>query len=363
MRRKLFCTALIVACVLLGGCGGSGDAGTSTTTQSARKPTQTPAEETKALYAGEPSPTFSRPLSVCLDGEMSAANIAIYMAQKKGYFADVGITVETGVPINPRRPVPYTAVYTSDIAVTQQPQAAIGKEKGAPIVAVGSLVSEPTAAMIWLKKSGIRGIADLRNKTIALPGIPYQEEMLESILAKAGVKPDEVRVKRVGYRLVPTLLEGQADASFGGSWNIDGELLRERGAKPVIKRVQDLGVPAYDEDVLITRADRVSREPWVIRKFMSALRRGVTAVRREPGYAVKLIESGTHEFISSKRANSAQVRATLPLLSSTGHFEPEQARKLLSWMHGQGMIQQEPSSSQLFTNQYLAPNEHRSAGS
>lgn len=316
-----------------------------------------------ALYAGEPSPTYPRPLHVCLDGEMSAANIAIYMAEEKGYFADVGLKVDTGVPILPRRPVPYVTVYTNDIAVTQQPQAAIGKAKGAPIVAVGSLVSHPTAAMIWLKKSGIRGIADLRNKTIAVPGVPFQEEMLESILARAGVKPDEVRVKRVGYRLVPTLLEGDADASFGGSWNIEGALLREAGATPVIKRVQELGVPAYDEDVLITRADRVAREPEVIRKFMSALRRGVAAVRRDPELAVKLIESSTHEFISSKRANRAQVRATLPLLSSTAYFDPNRARKLLAWMHGQGMIRQEPSSSQLFTNQYLTPEEPRSAGS
>lgn len=357
MRQKFFLTALIVACVFIGGCGGSGGAGSTATPKSTRTSAQTPAEKTISLYAGEPSPTFPESLSVCLDGEMSAANIAIYMAEKKGYFADVGLKVGTGIPINPRRPVPYTSVYTSDIAVTQQPQAAIGKGKGAPIVAVGSLVSQPTAAMIWLKKSGIQGIADLRNKTIAIPGVPYQEEMLESILARAGIKPDEVRVKRVGYRLVPTLLEGDADASFGGSWNIEGALLRERGAKPVIKRVQELGVPSYDEDVLITRADRVAREPWVIRKFMSALRRGVAAVRRDPEYAVKLIESSTHEFISSKRANRAQVRATLPLLSSTAYFDPARSRKLLTWMHGQGMIQQEPPSSQLFTNQYLTPDK------
>jgi putative hydroxymethylpyrimidine transport system substrate-binding protein len=356
MRREILCATLIVAVAVFGGCGGSQDAAGTPKSTSAEDPLSA-AEETMALYAGEPSPTFSRPLSVCLDGEMSAANIAIYTASKKGYFADVGLTVNAGIPIFPRRPVPYISVYTSDIAVTQQPQAALGKEKGAPIVAVGSLVSQPTAAMIWLKRSGIRGIADLRNKTIAVPGIPYQEGMLESILERSGLDMGDVRVKRVGYRLAPALLEGEADAIFGGSWNIEGAALRERGAKPVIKRVQELGVPSYAEDVIITRADRAAREPEVIRKFMSALARGVAAVRRNPGFAVKLLESSPHEFETSEKEKYAQVRATLPLLSPTGHFDPNRTRRLLGWMHGQGMIRQEPSSSQLFTNKYVTPAE------
>jgi putative hydroxymethylpyrimidine transport system substrate-binding protein len=211
--------------------------------------------------------------------------------------------------------------------------------------------------MIWLKESGIEGVADLRNKTIAVPGIPYQEEMLESILERAGLKPDEVEVKQVGYKLMPALLHGRADAIFGGSWNIEGAALRERGADPVIKRVQELGVPAYDELVVITRADRAAREPQVIRRFMSALTRGVAAVKRNPEMAQKLVEAGPHEFATSKEEMAAQMRATLPLLSSSGDFDPRQAGRLVAWMQGQGMIDRKPSVSELFTNRYLPAAE------
>lgn len=301
---------MIVAGALFSGCGGSQDAVSTTMPTTAREP--------RPSYAGEASPSFPRHLHVGLDGPIGPANVAIQMAVEKGFFADAGLSVYPGIPVRPRRPVRYVAAYTDDIALTQQPQVALAKENGAPIVAVGSLISQPTAAMIWLKKSGIRGIADLRNKTVAVPGIPYQEKMLESILEKAGVKPDDVEVKHVGYRLMPALLEGKADAIFGGSWNIEGAALRERGVKPVIKRVQELGVPTYDELVVITRADRAAREPRVIRKFMSALNRGVAAVKRNPEIALKLIESGPREFEISKRETNAQVRATLPLLSPTG---------------------------------------------
>lgn len=301
---------LIVAGVLLGGCGGGSDVPDTTTPTTAR--------DQRPTFAGEPSPSFAQPLKVSLDGQMNAANVAVLMAVEKGYFADVGLTVYPGTPVAPRRPVRYIAAYTDDIALTQQPQVAMAKKKGAPIVTIGRLISEPTASMIWLKKSNIKGIADLRGKTIAVPGIPYQEELLESILERAGLEPGDVEVKQAGYRLLPALLSGKADAIFGGSWNIEGVALRERGLQPVIERVQDLGVPDYDELVVITRADRAAREPQVVRKFMVALNRGVAAVKRYPRLAAKLIQSSPHEYEIEKRETMAQVRATAPLLSSTG---------------------------------------------
>ena len=349
VRREFLLAGLIVAGALLGGCGGGQEAASTATQASTR--------QGRPSFAGKPSPTFPRELHVSLDGQLNPGDVAIYMAAQKGYFADVGLTVFFSAPVAPRRPVPYVAAYTDDLSVTQQPQAIIGKEHGAPIVAVGSLISQPTAAMIWLKRSGIEEIADLKGKTVAVPGIPYQEEMLESILRRAGVEPGEVEVKQVGYRLMPALLHGKADAIFGGTSNIEGAALRERGDEPVIKPVQELGVPAYDELLIITRPDRAAREPEVVRKFMAALTRGVAAVKRNPAMAVKLIEAGPHEFPTSRKETAAQVRATLPLLSTSGHFDHGQASKLATWMQAKGMIEGVPSVEELFTNRYLVPAE------
>jgi ABC-type nitrate/sulfonate/bicarbonate transport system substrate-binding protein len=358
VRREFLCLGLIVAGALINGCGGAQDAVSTPT------PTTPTARQARPSYAGKPSPTFPRHLDVSLDGPVSPANVGLQMAAEEGFFADAGLSVSTGVPVRPRRPVRYISAYTDELAVTQQPQAAIGKATGAPIVAIGSLVSQPTAAMIWLRKSGIREIADLRNKTIATPGIPYQEGMLESILEEAGVNPEEVEVKHVDYKLVPILLAGKADAIFGGSWNIEGAALRERGVKPVIKRVTEFGVPTYDELVVITRADWAAREPQVVRKFMSAVKRGVVAAKKHPELASKLIEYGGSRYrgISSRQVD-AQVRATLPLLSPSGRFDSDQTSRLLTWMLAKGMIERRPPSSKLFTNEYLpAENDRPRAG-
>jgi ABC-type nitrate/sulfonate/bicarbonate transport system substrate-binding protein len=346
VRREFFYPVLIVSAALLGGCGGAHNAADSTAPTTAREP--------RPSFAGKPSPTFPRRIAVSFDGQRTAADVAFLLAIEKGFFEDVGLRVSGGDPVRPRRPVRYISAYTDDFALTQQPQVAMAKDKGAPIVAVGSLVSQPTAAMIWLKGSGIRGIADLENKTIATPGIPYQEKMLEVILERAGLKPDDVKVKHFVYKLPLALLKGKADAIFGGSWNIEGAALRERGVEPVIKRVQELGVPAYDELVVITRSDRAAREPWVVRKFMRALMRGVAAVRRNPEIAASMLATSPHEFVIGEKVADAQMRATLPLLSRTGYFDPGQAEELLTWMHDEGMIRGSLSASALFTNKYVS---------
>lgn len=310
MRRESICLALIVTAALLGGCGSERETVDATTTTATSK--------ARPSFAGKPSPTFPRELHLSMDGQMNAADIAVLMAVKKGYFDDVGLTVYTGIPVFPRRPVRYVAAYTDDIALAQQPQVAMAKAQGAPIVSIGKLIREPTDALIWLKGSGVEDVADLEGKTIAVPGIPYQEELLESILERAGVAPGEVEVKPVGYKLLPTLIGGRADAIFGGSWNIEGVALRERGLEPVIKRVKQLGGPDYSELVVVTRADRAAREPEIPRKFMAALKRGVAAVARYPRLAAELIESSPHEYAIHQRETLAQVRATVPLLSPAG---------------------------------------------
>ena len=312
------------------------------------------AKEPRPEYAGTPTPTFPKQLHLSFAGQMSPAEVAIQMAVTKGYFRDVGLTVFTGVPVWPRRPVRYITSYADDFAVAQEPQVALAKDHGAAIVAVGSLVSQPTAALIWLKGSGIRSVADLKGKTIASPGIPYQDEMLESILEKAGVNPGDVEVKHVNYHLMPALLHGRADAIFGGSSNVEGVTLRKRGLDPVIKRVQGLGVPSYDETMIVTRSDRAAREPQVVRRFMAALERGVAAVRSDPRLAAKVLASSPHEFRTSRGEMEAQVRATLPLLSTTGHVDSGQVAKLLAWMRGEGMIQRQPPVSEVFTDEYLS---------
>jgi putative hydroxymethylpyrimidine transport system substrate-binding protein len=292
---------------------------------------------------------------VVFEGRLGAANSALRLADERGYFETGGYRFWTGTPVGPGRPILYVTSETDDIGVTELPQLVIAREEGVPLVAVGSLVRQTTIAMIWLKRSGIRDVRDLKGKTIAIPGLPYQERLLEAVLRRAGLKRREVKIARVGYKLIPALLDGRADAIFGASWNIQGAALEARGVEPVIKRAPALGIPSYDELVLVTRADRVAREPGLIRDLMAGVARGTAAVLNDPTAAVKAIEgSNQADPEATPKTIRAEVEATLPLLSRTGYLKPARVANLESWMREEGLIRRQPSVSKLLTDEYLA---------
>lgn len=297
--------------------------------------------------AGIAEAEFPLVVGTTLDGRVGPANAAVRLAEERGFFEDLGLEAWAGSPQGPRKPILYVSAGQNDFGITQLPQLLIAREKGMPLVAIGSLVPDATAAMIWLKKSGIRDIADLKGKTIAIPGVDFQEPLLETVLRRAGLTLADVKVKRVGYNLVSVLLKGRADATFGGSWNVEGAALEADGADPVIKPVRELGVPPYDELVVIARRDFVEGDPETARAFVEGLRRGVALERRDTAATVKVIEDTTESSPeSSPRATEAGVDATRPLLSATGKVDPQQLEELAAWMRDEGLIQREwPASS------------------
>lgn len=279
------------------------------------------------------------------------------MAADNGYFSDVGFEAETGSPVGPNRPTSYVAKEVTEFGVTQLPQLLVARDRGMPLIAVGSLVPQSTAAMIWLKKSKIGGIRDLKGKTIAIPGVSFQEGLLEAVLRHAGLTPDDVTIKPVGYDLLAALLGGKADAIFGGSWNIEGAALEAQGLKPVITPVKDLGVPAYDELVMFTRSDFLAENPDWAHKTLAAVMRGVAAEHEDPLAAAKVVEQS---FESSPELGpsetQAAMEATVPLLTTSGgYMDGSQVSDLAKWMYEEGLIRREPSVSEVFTNGYLPP--------
>jgi putative hydroxymethylpyrimidine transport system substrate-binding protein len=292
---------------------------------------------------------------VSLDNIEGPENAAILMAIKRGYFEDVGLDVWAGSPLEPSRPAKYVSKGIDDFGVAQMPQVAVANEKGASVVAVGSLIPQPTAAMIWLKGSGIHGIADLRGKTIGTAGVPFQKGFLETVLARAGLTLDDVQVRGVGYELVPDLLNGSVDAIFGGSWNLEGAELESLGEQPVITRAQELGLPDYEEFVVIAPKDLVAEDPQLVRDFMTAVNRGVTATVEDPKAAVDAIVKSIGAVPElHRKEREAQMRATLPLLSQSGRMSPARARELVAWMHRNGLIQEQPPVSDLLDDEFLA---------
>lgn len=359
-QRELVVTKLL-AVVLLAGCGGGSatEAAKTTTAEAAKTTTARAVEPRRAEYtqaAPEKCPESGRPrgdLHIALDGWETPETVGILMATERGYFAKVGLEANTFAPPGPTAVIPDVVGGSDDLGVSHEPEVVLAKEEGAPIVILGSLIPQPTAALIWLGKSKIDGVAGLKGKTIGIPGLPFQESLLRAVLAKSGLTLGDVKVESVGYELVPDLVKGRVDAIFGRS-NLQGAEIEARGLDPVITPVQDLGAPAYDEIVLIARADCASEKPRMFRDFMSGLARGTAAAVDDPKRSLRaLLEVEENNPETGRKAMKAQLDATLPLLSRDGRVSPARARALVDWMHGEEMITRKVLPEALFTNAYL----------
>lgn len=330
MKAAVALLATLGLSIALAACGGGG---------------QTSESSTGTVPATQPARSRSGPppeLRVSLDGYMGAENVGILMAEKRGFFADAGLDVWVGAPLKPRRPVRYVVGGTDEIAIAQQPQVAMAIANGAPIVAAGSVIAKPTAAMIWLGRSKMSAIADLRGKTIGVPGAPFQKELLRFTLAQAGLTLDDVEMKAVDYDLVPDLLDGSIDAAFGGTWNLEGVELETRGAKPFVTPVQEVEVPPYEELVVVARKQLLAEYPDAIHDFMLAVTRGNAAAVADPAAAIRTIEGSLEPNPeTTPKTIRAQVEATLPLLSTDGQMSADGAEGLVEWMADEGMLARE----------------------
>jgi putative hydroxymethylpyrimidine transport system substrate-binding protein len=300
----------------------------------------------------------AEPFSLTLDFYPNPDHAGIYMAQKLGYFHDAGLDVEISTPTNPADPIKQVAAGRTDLAVSYEPEVMLARQQGLDVVAVGALVDRPLDSMIWLPKSGIRGVGDLAGKTVVTAGIPYQDAFLKTILRRAKVPENSVKKVDVGLGLLPALLGGKAQAMLGGFRNVEGIDLKLRGEKPTVTPVDQLGVPTYNELVFVAQGKRLESDPEAIRLFNAALARGTAAAVRNPAAATQALLDANPNL--DPKITRAEVDATLPLLEpgprdvAFGHMDPAEWRTFIGWMRDNGLIDSLPKPSQVLSNAYLA---------
>ena len=324
MRLLRILALLAAVASLLAGCGG-GDSSSGDT------PPRTGFQNVRINYQGVAGPE----------------DAGLAMASELGYLHEGGIGAWINSPIYPERPTKYVDEELVDAALVHEPQVVLADaNEGRQLVIVGSLVSEPTMAMIWLSGSGIEDVADLKGKTIAYPGVPFQKDFLEFVLESAGLKPGDVKLENVDNDLVPALVKGRADAIFGGSGNAEGVLLESRGLKPVVTPATELGIPDYEELVLIARRDRFAKDPGLFERMLEASIRGNEAAADEPQKATEALVDQSFDAIPAK-PTEAGIGATAPLLSTSGEVDRAKLEGLIEWMHEQGMTAKKMSASEI----------------
>src|SRR5436190_5603767 len=235
------------------------------------------------------SATDPQPFTLDLDWYVNPDHAGIYSALDRGFFKQAGLDVQPEVPSDPSAPIKEVAAGRADLAVSYEPEVLLARDKGLDVQAVAAIVQQPLTSLISLPKAGISSAADLQGKTVGTAGIPYQSDYLQTIEQTARVSSSSVEEVNAGLNLLPAVIGGRVDAILGGFRNIEGVDLQQRGLDPRVVPVDQLGVPPYDELVLVARRSTVADHPEAIRSFLSALAQGTGYATRHPQEAANSV--------------------------------------------------------------------------
>jgi putative hydroxymethylpyrimidine transport system substrate-binding protein len=310
-------------------------------------------EKEETLGTGQPEP-----FDLALDFYVNPDHAGVFTAIDNGYFERAGLAVTPRVPSDPSAPIKEVAAGRADLAISYEPEVLLAREQDLDIQAVGAIVDQPLTSLISLPAGGIATPADLRGKTVATAGIPYQSDYLETILADVNLSPSDVNEVNVGLNLLPALLGNKAQAILGGFLNVEGVDLTQRGDNPTVVPVDQLGVPTYDELVLIAQRSRVEDDPGAIRLFISALANGTRDAIANPEAATQSILRAGQGL--DPKLTRAEIDATLPLLAPEpgqpfGQMDAEEWDLFASWMADRGLISEVPEADEVLTNELLPP--------
>ncbi len=324
-------TAVILAAVLLGGCG--------------------------SAATGGPSGANA---TLVLDFTPNAVHAGIYTAIARGYDRDSGVHLHVVVPSGSTDPIKLLQTGRVNFAVLDLHDLAIARERGADITGIMALVQRPLAAVIAAPE--ITSPRSLSGRTVGVTGLPSDTAVLRSIVSGAGGAPVGLHTITIGFDAVPDLLAGRVAAATA-FWNVEGVTVRRRRPGFHVFRVDRYGAPSYPELVLCATGPSVRGDPGLASSVVHALIRGYAETLRHPQLAEQALEAQAPGLDPSLL--NAELRALLPAFALPGEpFGVLSSARLRAWAGWEtrfGIVARAPDPAAMFDTRFVPGQPRLSA--
>ena len=261
-----------------------------------------------AAIAAPSSAGAAEKLRVILDWFVNPDHAPLIVALEKGYFAERGLDVELIAPTDPNNPPKLVAAGKADLAVSYQPQLHLQVAQGLPVRRVATLVATPLNTLVVLADGPIKSLADLKGKKVGFSIGGFEDAILKRMLAGHGLTLEDIELINVNFSLSPSLMSGQVDAVIGAFRNFELNQMDILGRPGRAFYVEEEGVPAYDELIIIANAEKLDDDR--LPRFLDGLEAGVQYLINHPDESWQL-------FIGSRpdlddELNRRAWAATLP---------------------------------------------------
>ena len=276
-------------------------------------------------------------ISLMLDWYPNPDHAPVYLAVHEGLFKKNGLIPDVMVPADPNDPLKLVAAGQVDFAIGYQPSVTMARAKDLPVVSIGSLVQHPLSCILYLQSSGIKTPADLKGKRIGYSVEPLYNVLFEAVAEKAGLKPKDYELVRVGFNLSPPLLAGQVDAVIGAFRNYEAIQVELEGKKVGIFFLEEHGVPDFYELVFIAGEKTIQKREGIVRAFMKTMTEGIERTVADPAAALKALVALNPDL--SDELNKRSLAATVPYFKGSPSQDLGRWAALQDFMHQRGLIE------------------------
>ena len=219
-------------------------------------------------------------LTIGLDWFINPDHAPLIIAQKRGFFKEVGLEVEMIEPADPNDPPKLVAAGKLDLAISYQPQLHIQVDQGLPVVRVGTLVSVPLNALVVLKDGPIKSISDLKGKKVGFSVGGFEEALLSGMLEKYNLKMSDIELININFSLSPALIAKKVDAVIGAFRNFELNQMDIVGHPGRAFYPEEHGVPIYEELIYISNIK--NRNNPIFDKFFKAIQKATLTMINDP---------------------------------------------------------------------------------
>jgi putative hydroxymethylpyrimidine transport system substrate-binding protein len=222
-------------------------------------------------------------LEIMLDWFLNPDHGPLVVAKQKGFFDRVGLDVSLIEPANPNDPPKLVAAGRTDVAISYQPQLHLQAAQGLPVARVGTLVATPLNTLLVAADGPVRTIGDLKGRKVGFSVGGFEDAVLGAMLEKHGLGLKDVELVNVNFSLSPSILAGKVDAVIGAFRNFELNQMDIEGRPGRAFYVEEEGVPAYDELILI--ANRARLDDTRLPRLLEAIERATQFMVNRPGDA------------------------------------------------------------------------------
>jgi len=229
-----------------------------------------------------------------------------YAAIENGYFKDAGLNVRLNYG-NEADLIALVGSGNQQFMIASGEQVLMGRAQGLPVVTVYNWYKEFPVGIVSLAEKNIKTPADLKGKTIGLPGL-YGASYIgfEAFAQTEGLKDSDYSLQSIGYTQVESLVSGIVDAAVIYLPNEPSQL-RAKGYAINTMRVAD-SVDLIGNG-LVTNEKTINEEPEVVRSLLGALLKGIQFTAEKPDKAYEICAKYVDNLANADQAVQKQVLA------------------------------------------------------